>query len=141
MMHRKNLWAIAIVAVILCIVILLSACKGAEARVYTQSVKITTEQVDEKGSLVIIESYRDSELMNSMHFIDGDGDGIIDGKSGPKERGYWPKGWGWFDDLYDDVIVGQSNIWSKDGKIKIQNGNTHEFRIGEYQCEQIRSTD
>jgi hypothetical protein len=48
---------------------------------------------------------------------------------------------GWFDDLYDDVIVGQSNVWLKDGKIKIQNGNTHEFRIGEYQCEQIRTTD
>jgi hypothetical protein len=93
-MQSKNLWAIAIIVVMLGVVILFPACKGAEERVYTQSVKITTEQVDEKGSLVIIESYRDSELMNSMHFIDGDGDGIIDGKSGPKERGYWPKGWG-----------------------------------------------
>jgi hypothetical protein len=139
MMHRKNLWAIAIIAIILDVVILFPACKGAKESVYTQSVKITTEQVDEKGSLVIIESYRDSELMNSLHFIDGDG--IIDGKSGPKERGCWPKGWGWFDDLYDDVIVGQSNVWLTDGKIKIQNGTTHEFRIGEYQCEQIRSTD
>lgn len=141
-MQRKNLWAIAIVAVILGVVILFPACKGTkEERVYTQSVKITTERVDEKGRLVIIESYRDSELINSMHFIDGDGDSIIDGKSGPKERGYWPKGWGWFDDLYDDVIVGQSNVWLTDGKITLQNGNTHEFRIGEYQCEQIRSTD
>ena len=136
----KNLWPIAITTVMLGVLTLLLACNGSE-EAYTQSVKIATEQVNEIGSLVIIESYRDDELVNSMHFIDGDGDGIIDGKSGPKERDYWPKGWGWFDDLYEDITVGQSSLSVTDGKIKLQNGNIHEFRVGEYQCEQIGSTD
>lgn len=141
-MKNKNLWAVAIVAIMLGAPILFPACKETkEERVYTQSVKITSERVSERGSLVIIESYRDSELVNSMHFIDGNGDGIIDGKSGPKEPGYWPKGWGWLDSLYDDVIVSQSKVLLTDGKIKIQGRNTHEFRVGEYECEQIRSTD
>jgi len=138
-MRKKNLWALVLVILILGVVILFPACK--REHVYTQSIKIATEKVDEKGSLVIIKSYRDSDLVNTLHFIDGDGDGTVDGKSGPKEQGYWPKGWGWLDDLYDDVVVGQSSLHITDGKITIQNGNTHEFRIGEYQCEQTTSTD
>jgi len=140
-MQRKNLWTIAIVTMAIGVVILFPACGTEEGRVYSQSVNITTERVDGQGNLAIIESFRDDELVNSMHFIDGDGDAVIDGKSGPKEPGQWPNGWGWFDDLYDDITVGESKIWVTDGKIEIQNGSVHEFRTGEYQCEKISLTE
>jgi len=142
MMHRKNLWTIVVLAIILCAVILFPSCKGTnEERVYSQSVKITTEQTGVNGILIIIESYRDSDLVISMFFIDGDGDGIIDGKSGPKEQGQWPKGWGWFDDLYNDVIVSQSSVLLTDDKITLKNGQAHELRLGEYQSGQITLTN
>ena len=115
-------------------VALFSGCKG-DTR--TQTIKITVESVDGSGLLTRIEYYRDSELVNSIRFVDGDGDGIIDGKSGPKEQGHWPKGWEWFDALHDDVVIGHSTIEIADNKIKVQDGTTYEFLPGEYECGQV----
>jgi hypothetical protein len=111
---------------------------GCSEDTYTQSIKITIEPINITGRIAKIEYYRDRELSNSIKLIDGDGDSIIDGKSGPSVEGNWPKGWEWFDDMHNDVIVGYSTIIMVEGKIRIRNGTTYEFMPGEYECENIR---
>jgi len=131
---RGKLHALVTVALILAtMVALFSGCRGG-TRTQTQTIKITVEPVDGSGLLARIEYYRDSELVNSIRFIDGDGDSVIDGKSGPKEHGNWPKGWEWFDALYNDVIIGHSTIAIVDEKIEIQDSTTYKFLPGEYEC-------
>jgi len=125
-------YAPVILALMLIIaVILFPGCSG---NTYTQAIKITAEPVNVTGRVVKIEYYRDSELVSSIHFIDGNGDSIIDGKSGPSGEGHWPKGWEWFDNLYSDVIVGHATIEVTGEKVKIQDSNTYEFLRGEYEC-------
>jgi len=132
---RGKLHALVTVALILAtMVALFSGCKG-DTRI--QTIKISVEPVDGNGLLARIEYYQDSELVNSIRFVDGNGDSIIDGKSGPKEQGYWPKGWEWFDALYNDVIIGHSTIAVVDEKIEIQNSTTYKFLPGEYECGQV----
>ncbi|MCD6599313.1 MAG: hypothetical protein J7L19_01900 [Dehalococcoidia bacterium] len=114
--------------------ILFPGCAG---DTYTQTIKITAEPINVNGLVAKIEYHRDRELVNSMHFIDGNGDGVIDGKAGHPEDGIWPKGWEWFNDMYKDVTVGYSTIVVVGEKLKIQNGTTYEFLTGEYECEQI----
>lgn len=129
---KGKLHALVVVALILATaVILFSGCSGST---YTQTISITVEPASVSGLLAKIEYYRDSELVNSMLFIDGNGDSIIDGKSGPTEQGCWPKGWEWFDDLYCDVIVGHSTIAVVGEKIKVQDGTTYELLPAEYEC-------
>lgn len=111
---------------------------GCSEETYTQSIKITIDPINITGRIAKIEYYRDREVSNSITFIDGDGDSIIDGKSGPSVEGNWPKGWEWFDDMHNDVIVGYSTITMVEGKIRIHNGTTYEFMPGEYECENIR---
>jgi len=136
-MPKSKIWrgkrgALVLVALILAtIVVLLPGCGQ---HTYTQTIKIAVEPVDGSGLLVRIECYRDSEVVNSIRFVDGNGDSIIDGKSGPKEEGHWPKGWEWFDALHNDVIIGASTIEVVGEKIKIQDSTTYEFLPGEYEC-------
>jgi len=133
-MWRGKLRALIAVSLILATaVILFPGCRG---NIYTQTIEISVEPVDGSGLLVRIEYYRDSELANSIRFVDGDGDNIIDGKSGPTGQGQWPKGWEWFDDMYRDVIVGQSTIAVAGEKIRIQESTTYEFLPGNYECGQ-----
>jgi sporulation protein YlmC with PRC-barrel domain len=124
-----------IVALILAILLIIVT--GCSNGTYTQTIKITIDPVNVNGLISKIGYYRDRELVNSLTFIDGDGDSIIDGKTGPSAEGNWPKGWEWFDDLYSDVVVGYSTITKVGEKIVIQNTNTHEFLPGEYECEYI----
>ena len=133
-MWKRKLYAFAVIALALGMVaVVCSGCRGAEKE-YDQSVKITVEPMSQNGVLLMMEYYRDSELTTSMRLIDGDGDGVIDGKSGPTEKGQWPKGWGWFDDLYEEVTVGQTTMSESGGKVAIQDEATsHELRAGEYQ--------
>ena len=121
----------------LILAILLIIVTGCSKGTYTQTIKITIDPVNVNGLISKIGYYRDRELVNSLTFIDGDGDSIIDGKTGPSAEGNWPKGWEWFDDLYSDVVVGYSTITMVGEKIVIQNTNTHEFLPGEYECAYI----
>ena len=113
---------------------LFAACGG---NTYSQTIKVIVEPVNVNGLHAKIECYRDAELVDSMHFVDGNGDGIIDGKSGPTEKGSWPKGWEWFDDLYRDVAIGHSTITLTADKVRFQDGTTYELVTGEYECELV----
>jgi len=115
-------------------IILFPACSG---NTYAQAIKISVETLNISGLHIKIEYYQDNELVNSIHFIDGDGDSVIDGKSGPSEESQWPKGWEWFNDMYNSVIVGHSTITVEGEKIKVQNNTTYELLTGKYECEQI----
>jgi hypothetical protein len=112
----------------------LAGCGGST---YAQTIKVVVEPVNVSGLHAKIEYYRDAELIASMHFVDGNGDGIIDAKSGPKETGDWPRGWEWFDDLYRDVAVGHSTIKVSGDKLQFQDGTTYELVTGEYECERV----
>jgi hypothetical protein len=135
-MWRGIYMRLVIMALILAaIVVLFPGCSGHR---YTQTIKITAEPLNVSGLHTKVEYYRDAELVISIHFLDGNGDGIIDGKSGPKDEGNWPEGWEWFDDLYKDVIVGQSRITVTGEKVKLQDGISYEFLVGEYECERVK---
>lgn len=121
----------------LVVAITASLFAGCGGNTHTQTIKIVVEPVNVSGLHAKIQYYRDAELVNSMHFVDGNGDGIIDGKSGPKEKGHWPKGWEWFDDLYRDVTIGHSTITLTGDKAKFQDGTTYELVTGEYECERV----
>ena len=110
---------------------------GCSEEIYSQTINVTIDPINVTGRIAKIEYYRDRELTNSINFIDGDGDSIIDGKSGPSVDGNWPKGWEWFDDMYNEIVVGYSTITMVEGKIRIQNGTIYEFMPGEYECENI----
>lgn len=115
-------------------VVIFTGCSGPA---YSQTIRIDVESLNVGGMLTKVEYYRDGELVNSVNLIDGDGDTIIDGKSGPSEGGLWPRGWEWFDDLYRDVTVGYSTMTLAEGKVIVQNGTTYEFMTGEYECERV----
>ena len=131
MKKRSASLALAIIAAL----VMLTGCSE---KTYNQTIYITIDPINTTGRIAKIEYYRDRELTNSINLIDGDGDSIIDGKSGPSVEGNWPKGWEWFDDMHNEVVVGYSTIKMVEGKVKIQNGKTYEFMPGEYECESIR---
>lgn len=130
----KQYAPMVLVLMLVMAVILFPGCSG---NAYSQTIKITAEVVNVTGLVAKIEYYRDGGLVSSMHFIDGNGDSIIDGKSGLSGEGQWPKGWEWFDNLYSDVIVGHSTIEVTGEKVKIQDSNTYEFLTGEYECARV----
>lgn len=101
---------------------------------YSETIKISAETVNEDGLFARTEYLRDGEVANSVHLVDGNGDGVIDGKSGPREEGNWPAGWEWFDDMYSDVVVGQTTIVFDGSKVTVTESKTYEFIVGEYQC-------
>ncbi len=126
-----------LVMVALAVAIMVIPFVGCGGHTYAQTIKVVAEPVNVSGLHAEIEYYRDAELIASMHFVDGNGDGIIDAKSGPKETGDWPRGWEWFDDLYRDVIVGHSTITLTGDKLQFQDGTTYELLTGEYECERV----
>jgi len=129
--RRGKRQALVLMALILAAVVMLLA--GCEEHTYTRTIKIAVEPANGGGLLVRIEYCHDDKVVNSLRFVDGDSDRIIDGKSGPTEKGHWPKGWEWFDALYNDVVIGVSTIEVVGEKIKIQNSTTYEFLPGEYE--------
>lgn len=125
---------VSLLAVMMVVAVVTSSC---ETQPRSQRIDISVQTVNVDGRHVRIEYYEGGELVNSVNLIDGDGDGVIDGKSGPSEKGAWPKGWEWFDDLYHDVAVGYSTIEVANDRITITEGNTYEFLTGEYECERV----
>ena len=110
------------------------AAAGCESKTYARTIRITSEPVNVSGLFARVEYLRDGEVVNSVHLIDGNGDGIIDGKSGPKEDGNWPEGWQWFDSMYRDAAVGLTIIAFDGQKVTVTDANTYEFMVGEYEC-------
>ena len=107
---------------------------GCGPEVYSETICIAADTVNDNGLFARIEYLRDGEVVNSLHLVDGNGDGIIDGKSGPRETGNWPAGWEWFDDMYADVVVGQTAMVFDGTKVSVTEAKTYEFIVGEYQC-------
>jgi hypothetical protein len=108
---------------------------GCDGKAYTQTLKITSEPVNVSGLITKVEYYQDGELVETMIFIDGNGDRIIDGKSGPSKQKCWPGGWEWFDDMYTEVSVEHSTMEKVGNKVKIQtSSNTYELLPAEYKC-------
>ena len=107
---------------------------GCSSTTYAQTIRITSESVSVSGLFARVEYLRDGEVVNSVHLIDGNGDGVIDGKSGPVEEGVWPDGWEWFDNMYEDVVVGQSTMTFDGQKVVVTEVSEYEFIVGEYEC-------
>ena len=110
------------------------AAFGCSTKAYARTIRITSETVNVTGLFARVEYVRDGNVVNSVHLIDGNGDGVIDGKSGPKEPGNWPEGWQWFDSMYHDSIVGQTGISLDGQKVTVSASNTYEIIVGEYEC-------
>ena len=126
----RRIWT----AVFLCALVLaVGAAAGCESTTYSQRIRITAESMNVDGLFATVEYLRDGKVVNSVHLVDGDGDGVIDGKSGPKAGGTWPVGWQWFDDLYSDTVVGETVISFDEQKIVVKASKTYEFMTGEYE--------
>jgi len=121
--------AIALVALVLVVL----GAAGCGRAPHSESMRITAENINSEGLFARVEYLRDGDVINSVHLVDGDGDGVVDGKSGPKTAGNWPLGWEWFDHMYTDAVVGQTVV-SFDGlKVFVEATKTYEFVVGEYE--------
>ena len=118
----------------LCVLLTAIPSIGCDSPSYAQTIRIVAEPVNTAGLFARVEYLRDGELVSSVHLIDGNGDGVIDGKSGPSEEGMWPTGWEWFDAMYADVVVGQTPIDFDGQKVVVTESSTYEFIVGEYEC-------
>jgi len=107
---------------------------GCSSKTYARTIRITSETVNVTGLFARVEYLRDGDVVNAVHLIDGNGDGLIDGKSGPREPGNWPEGWQWFDSMYRDSVVGQTGISFDGQKVTVVAANTYELMVGEYEC-------
>ena len=107
---------------------------GCASTAYAQTIRITAEPVNVAGLFARVEYLRDGEVVSSVHLVDGNGDGVIDGKSGPRAEGMWPDGWEWFDNMSQDVVVGQSTITFDGLKVVVREVSEYEFIVGEYEC-------
>jgi len=126
-------WA-KVIALAASMALLAMPMTGCESTSYAQTIRIVAEPVNVSGLFARIEYLRDGEVANSVHLVDGNGDGIIDGKSGPSEVGMWPMGWEWFDDMYVDVVVGKTSMEFDGQKVIVNESCTYEFIVGEYEC-------
>jgi outer membrane murein-binding lipoprotein Lpp len=120
-------------ALLCALVLAVAAVAGCESTTYSQRIRITAEAMNVDGLFAKVEYLRDGKVVNSVHLVDGDGDGVIDGKSGPKAGGTWPVGWQWFDDMYADTVVGETVIAFDEQKIVVKASKTYEFMTGEYE--------
>jgi len=119
--------------VVACLLALTVVTAGCETAARSERIRITAESMNADGLFAKVEYLRDGKIANSVHLVDGDGDGVVDGKSGPKTGGTWPDGWQWFDDMYEDTVVGQT-VMSFDGqKVVVSAAKTYEFVTGEYE--------
>ena len=125
---------LGLVVVAACTLLAVVPLGGCDTPSYAQTIRIVAEPVNVSGLFARIEYLRDGEVANSVHLVDGNGDGIIDGKSGPSEVGVWPVGWEWFDDMYADVVVGQTSMEFDGQKVVIHESSDYEFIVGEYEC-------
>lgn len=117
--------------------IALLLCAGCGSESYVQTIRVTAESVNVAGLFARVEYLRDGEVVSSIHLIDGNGDGVIDGKSGPSEEGGWPEGWEWFDSMYKDVVVGTTTMAFDGQKVVVVEESTYEFIVGEYECRSL----
>lgn len=124
--------AVRLLVIGLLLAVVLGAGCGTD--VYSETMSVSADTVNSNGLFARIEYLRDGEVTNSLHLVDGNGDGVIDGKSGPREKGNWPVGWEWFDDMYSDVVVGQTTMVFDGTKVTVTETKTYEFIVGEYQC-------
>jgi len=116
-----------------CLLTLAVMAVGCETAAHSEKIRITAESMNADGLFAKVEYLRDGKVANSVHLVDGDGDGVVDGKSGPRTGGTWPAGWVWFDDMYEDTVVGQT-VMSFDGqKVVVTAAKTYEFVAGEYE--------
>jgi hypothetical protein len=112
---------------------LLRVPTGCESTAHSERYQITAESRNAAGLFAKVEYLQDGKIANSVHLVDGDGDGVVDGKSGPKAGGSWPAGWQWFDDMYDDTVVGQTVVSFDGQKVVVTAARTYEFIAGEYE--------
>ena len=119
------------------LVVGLLLCVGCGSESYVQTIRVTAESVNVAGLFARVEYLQDGEVVSSIHLIDGNGDGVIDGKSGPSEEGGWPDGWAWFDNMYADVVVGQTTMTFDGQKVVVVEGTDYEFIVGEYECRSL----
>jgi hypothetical protein len=110
-----------------------AALSGCSDKTYVQTIRVTAETMNDNGLFARVEYLKDGKVVNSVHLVDGDGDGVIDGKAGPKSAGNWPVGWQWFDNMYEDAIVGQTVISFDSQKVVVESAQKYEFIVGEYQ--------
>jgi hypothetical protein len=109
------------------------ALVGCEQTTYSQRIRIVADPMNAGGLFAQVEYLRDGKVANSVHLVDGDGDGVIDGKTGPKSGGTWPVGWQWFDNMYDDTVVGETRIAFDGQKVVVTAEKTYEFVVGDYE--------
>ena len=125
---------LARVAMLLCVALLASVVlAGCDSTAYSQTIRITAEPMNVDGLFARVEYLKDGKVENSVHLVDGDGDGVIDGKSGPSSEGNWPDGWRWFDRMYQDTVVGETEISFDGQKVIVTAESTYEFVVGEYE--------
>lgn len=126
--HRLR--ALALVCVFAAVAMAPAGCRETT---YAQTIKVIAETMNANGLFAKVEYLKDGKVVNSVHLVDGDGDGIIDGKAGPKTSGNWPVGWEWFDDMYQEAVVGQTTIAFDGQKVVVEEAKTYEFIVGEYE--------
>jgi hypothetical protein len=124
------------------VLVVLGACEGPS---YTGSVRISSHPVvDQTCDLVEhvagvgarIEYLREGVVVNSLHLLDSNGDGVLDGKSGPRYAGSWPEEWLWLDSFYDDLVVGETQIALVHSVfVVVTTMDTYEFAVGEYESD------
>ncbi len=127
---RRTPWLVVFLAVCISLV----ATAGCDSSAQARTIRITSAPVNVTGLFARVEYLRDGKVVNAVHLIDGNGDGVVDGKSGPKDDGNWPDGWQWFDAMYQDATVGQTTVAFDGQKVTVTAGNTYEFIVGEYEC-------
>lgn len=130
---RRLRRAVVITALVCLLVVMVVTTVGCNSTTYSQTIRITAETMNVDGLFAKVEYLRDGKVANSVHLVDGDGDGVIDGKSGPKAGGTWPVGWQWFDDMYEDTVVGETAISFDGQKVVVKAAKTYEFVAGEYE--------
>ncbi len=126
-------WFARVLAMLCALVLGAATLSGCESTTYSESIRITAEPMNVDGLFARVEYLRDGKAVNSIHLVDGDGGGVIDGKSGPRAEGNWPAGWTWFDNMYEDTIVGETEISFDGQKVVLTATSTYEFVVGEYE--------
>ncbi len=121
-------------SMLLCVVVMLvGSLAGCQTATYAESIRIIAEPMNIDGLFARVEYLQDGNVVNSVYLVDGNGDGVIDGKSGPRTEGNWPAGWLWFDSMYRDAVVGETEIAFDGQKVVVTAASTYEFVVGEYQ--------